>query len=174
MDKISLNGSLLFVCLGNICRSPAAEAVMRKKLANMGPQYSGIRVDSAGIGAWHVGQLPDRRMRATGARHGYDVSSIAQQVCADDFGRYSYIIGMDKENIRDLRRLASEAEAHGAVTADKAALIVCAADFMTRHPRFKTVPDPYYGGESDFELALELIEDACDGIIEELIKQPAN
>lgn len=154
--------SMLFVCLGNICRSPAAEAVMRKKLAGMGQEYRNITVDSAGIGPWHVGQMPDRRMRRTGERHGYDVNSIARQVKSEDFSRYDYIIGMDDENLRDLKRLAPQGKVR--------AKILCAADFMTRHPKFKTVPDPYYGGQSDFELALELIEDACDGIIDSLLR----
>lgn len=153
--------SLLFVCLGNICRSPAAEAIMKAKLERLGHAADGITVDSAGIGSWHEGQLPDRRMRRHGAARGYDISSIARQVRREDFTRFDYIIGMDHENMADLDRLAP-------ASFDRRKLL-CAADFMTRHPGYDTVPDPYYGGAADFELALDLIEDACDGIIRDLL-----
>ena len=151
---------ILFVCLGNICRSPAAEAIMKKKLEDRWPLCADVQVDSAGIGSWHEGQLPDRRMRSHGARRGYDISSIARQVRPGDFARFDYIFGMDHENMADLRRLAR--------TDAERAKVMCAADFMTRHPQYDTVPDPYYGGDGDFELALDLIEDACDGIIDRL------
>ena len=148
---------ILFVCLGNICRSPAAEAIMRKKLEERYWPNSPVKVDSAGIGSWHEGQLPDRRMREHGARRGYDISSRARQIKPADFARFDYIFGMDHENMADLRRIArNDAER---------AKVLCAADFMTRHPGYDTVPDPYYGGPEGFELALDLIEDACDGII---------
>jgi len=158
-DKISV----LFVCLGNICRSPAAEAVLRQKLEAIHLKAVSVTVDSAGIGSWHIGQLPDRRMRRTGERHGYDICSRARQVKHADLEHFTYVIGMDRENIADLKGMARND--------DERRKIMCAADFMTRHPQHKTVPDPYYGNESDFELALELIEDACDGIIERLVKQ---
>lgn len=148
---------LLFVCLGNICRSPAAEAIMRKKLEDQWPMSAGVTVDSAGIGSWHEGQLPDHRMRRHGVMRGYDISSRARQIRQADFARFDYIIGMDHENMADLRRLARN-------DAERAKLL-CAADFITRHPGYDTVPDPYYGGDDAFELALDLIEDACDGII---------
>lgn len=151
---------ILFVCLGNICRSPAAEAIMKKKLEDRWPLCADVQVDSAGIGSWHEGQLPDRRMRSHGARRGYDISSIARQVRPGDFARFDYIFGMDHENMADLRRLAR--------TDAERAKVMCAADFMTCHPQYDTVPDPYYGGDGDFELALDLIEDACDGIIDRL------
>jgi len=161
--------SVLFVCLGNICRSPAAEAVLRKKLSDRGLPCGEVFIDSAGIGSWHVGQLPDSRMRRVGERHGYKVNSRARQVREVDFARFDYIFGMDEENMRDLRSIAQGAVRHGIVDENDKAKLLCAADMMSRHPRFKVIPDPYYGGEQDFELALELIEDACDGIIGELI-----
>lgn len=160
---------MLFVCLGNICRSPAAKAVMRKILGNMGGHYKDILVDSAGIGSWHTGQLPDRRMRRTGERHGYDINSHARQVREIDFGRFNYIFGMDMENMSDLRSIAQGAVRHGIVPQESLAEILCAADFMNNHPNYSIIPDPYYGGEAGFELALELIEDACHGIINELL-----
>ena len=151
---------ILFVCLGNICRSPAAEAIMKEKLGQLGMAAADVTVDSAGIGSWHEGQLPDRRMRSHGADRGYDISSRARQIRREDFERFDYIFGMDHENMADLRRLARTDEERGK--------ILCAADFMTRHPGYDTVPDPYYGGANGFELALDLIEDACDGIIARL------
>ena len=124
---------LLFVCLGNICRSPAAEGIM-KQMAYDNPQLRGeIIVDSAGIGAWHTGQLPDNRMRE------------------------------HEENIADLKRVARNN--------DDRAKIRCLADYMTQHPEYSTVPDPYYGTGRDFELALDLIEDACQEVAERLTKE---
>ena len=150
--------TILFVCLGNICRSPAAEAIMKNKLQQH-PWLipDDFVVDSAGIGGWHEGQLPDHRMRSHGRQHGYDISSIARQIKYADFSRFDYIFGMDSENVADLESLAHNA--------DDRKKILCAAAFMTRHPEYSTVPDPYYGNGQAFELALDLIEDACDGII---------
>ena len=148
---------ILFVCLGNICRSPAAEAIMRKKLEERYGPSCGVTVDSAGIGSWHEGQLPDARMRRHGAARGYRIDSRARQIRPGDFARFDIIFGMDGDNMKALSRLAR--------TPEERAKLMCAADFMTRHPQYATVPDPYYGGDDAFELALDLIEDACDGII---------
>lgn len=134
---------------------------MKHKLNELYPDAEGVEVDSAGIGSWHEGQLPDHRMRRHGARRGYDISSRARQIKQGDFSRFDWIIGMDEQNMADLRRLAR-------TDADRRKL-VCAADYMTKHPAYSTVPDPYYGGDNDFELALDLIEDACDGLIERLL-----
>lgn len=155
--------SILFVCLGNICRSPAAETIMKAKLDEAFPFSGEFFIDSAGIGSWHEGQLPDRRMREHGARRGYNISSRARQIKPADFARFDYIFGMDHENMADLRRQAR--------TEEERNKILCTADFMTRHPEYDTVPDPYYGGPEDFELALDLIEDACDGIISRMFRQ---
>ncbi len=144
--------SILFVCLGNICRSPAAEGILRQMAVNGGVAHR-LRIDSAGIGGWHVGDLPDRRMRRHAARHGYELTSRARQFETDDFGRFDLIIGMDNENVADLRRKAR--------TDDDRRKIHCMTEFLTRHPQQLTVPDPYYGGDADFELVVELLEDAC-------------
>ena len=118
-------------------------------------------IDSAGIGGWHVGQLPDARMRRHGAAHGYRLDSRARQFVVADFDRFDIIVGMDNENMRALRRQARN-------KADEAKL-VCMADYLRHHPGQYTVPDPYYGGDKDFELVIELLEDACDSFLEELI-----
>lgn len=143
---------ILFVCLGNICRSPAAEGIMRAVVEQSGEKDDYL-IDSAGIGAWHVGQLPDHRMRSCGKRHGYDFSSRARQLTSDDIRRFSLIVTMDEENRRDTLRLASNEEERSKV--------VSMADYLTGHAEQTTIPDPYYGGEKDFELVIELLEDAC-------------
>lgn len=151
---------LLFVCLGNICRSPAAEGIM-KQLADQRGVGHRFYIESAGIGHWHVGQLPDPRMRRHGARHGYDFSSRARQFCSGDFDRFDLIIGMDEENIHDLQRKARNDN-------DRKKILLM-ADYLRHHPGQSTVPDPYYGNDSDFELVIELLEDACEGLLEEMI-----
>ena len=147
---------ILFVCLGNICRSPAAEGVLKAMVEDKGLQDD-FHIDSAGIGSWHVGDLPDSRMRRHGALRGYDFSSRARQVNSADFSRFDLIIVMDDENYYDIKRFSTHP-----------------ADMMKVHRineyfiRFQgrpDVPDPYYGGDSDFKLALDLLEDACQGII---------
>jgi protein-tyrosine phosphatase len=162
MEK-NMSKKILFVCLGNICRSPAAQGVMERLIEENGLQAL-FSVDSAGIGSWHAGQLPDRRMRQHAQRRGLSLTHPARQVRAIDFERFDYIIGMDDENIHDLRRLAPSQEAAGH--------ILCLADFLRHHPGQTTVPDPYYGGPQDFELALDLIEDACATLLDWLLVQP--
>lgn len=148
---------ILFVCLGNICRSPAAEGVMKKMLAGAG-MGDRVSADSAGIGPWHVGELPDSRMRRCGAQRGYAFDSRARQVCKDDFKRFDIIVAMDDDNVRALKAMAGGEE--------EVRKIARMADFMSPDCRYATVPDPYYGTERDFNLALDLIEDGCRGLIE--------
>lgn len=150
------NKRLLFICLGNICRSPAAEGVMRRLVKDSGRDGE-ITVDSAGIGAWHVGQLPDSRMRRCGARRGYAFDSRARQFSAADFGRFDLIIVMDGDNRRAISSMAQSDD-------DKAKVHIL-TEWMTRHKGATSVPDPYYGGESDFDYALDLIEDGCAGLL---------
>lgn len=149
--------SILFVCLGNICRSPAADGVMRQKAAEADLE---LDIDSAGIGGWHIGQLPDSRMRACGRRHGYDFNHHARQVSHDDFARFDIIMGMDSQNIADLKGLAK--------TEEERSKIRLMANYLTEHKGQASIPDPYYGDERDFEFALELIEDAAEGIIAQI------
>ena len=151
---------ILFVCLGNICRSPAAEGILKAMVEEKGLQDD-FYIDSAGIGNWHVGDLPDRRMRHHGMLHGYDFASRARQVCSADFERFDLIIVMDDDNYYDIKRFATMPG-----DMDKVHLI---HDYFIRYKGRQYVPDPYYGDDSDFELAINLLEDACQGIIEEVV-----
>ena len=152
--------TVLFICLGNICRSPAAEGIM-KSLVEKAGKSDEFEIDSAGIGNWHVGQLPDSRMRKCGAEHGYRFDSRARQFQRSDFKCFDTIVVMDNENYRAITSMASSQ-----ADEDK---VVCMADFLTSHREYTTVPDPYYGDESDFELVITLLEDACQGLLESLL-----
>lgn len=120
-----------------------------------------VEIDSAGLGSWHVGQLPDARMIAAGKRHGYQIDSRARQVCHEDFASFTHIVAMDNDNFRELSRQKK-------ASAGKAELLRM-ADFLRHHKGQTTIPDPYYGSEQDFEFVIDLLEDACEGLYEELI-----
>jgi protein-tyrosine phosphatase len=153
---------ILFVCLGNICRSPAADGIMHRLVSLQGCSDEFV-IDSAGIGSWHVGQLPDRRMRRHGERHGYCFDHRARQFSAADFDRFDLIAVMDAENYHDVSRQARS-------DADRRKIIRL-SDFLTRHPGQTTIPDPYYGGDRDFEYVIELLEDACAALLQQLTKK---
>jgi len=147
---------LLFVCLGNICRSPSAEAVMNGKLKSAGWEKK-ILCDSAGIIGFHAGEPSDSRMRKHALKRGYALTSLSRQVKPDfDFDRFNMIIGMDDQNIKDLNALAR--------SEDDRKKIFRMTDFRV-HKKYNHVPDPYYSGSDGFELVLDLLEDACDGLI---------
>lgn len=154
---------LLFICLGNICRSPAAEGIMRQMLEERALSND-IIVDSAGIGSWHVGEMPDPRMHKHAARRGYDLSPLrARQFRADDFQKFDYIIVMDDENYHDVME-------RGGVYAD-ARKVLRMKDYFIRYKGQQSVPDPYYGGAEGFERALNLIEDGCEGLLKDLVNK---
>ena len=153
---------LLFICLGNICRSPAANAIMQHIVDEAG-LASQFEIDSAGIGPWHVGQLPDSRMRKYGAARGYRIDHIARQFDArHDFSWFDFIVVMDDDNYRNIC-----SQSRGDADRRK---VVRMSDHFVRHKGAGCVPDPYYGGKPDFELALDLIEDGCQGLLEALTK----
>lgn len=149
---------ILFVCLGNICRSPTAEAVVRTLAAREAPELT-LELDSAGTADYHVGQPPDPRTRAAAARRGYDLSALrARMVEAADFERFDLILAMDRENLKVLRR---SAPAH---THERLRLFLEFAPESA--PR--EVPDPYYGGSNGFEEVLDLVEEATRGLLAHL------
>lgn len=152
---------ILFVCLGNICRSPMAEEVFRQYVKEQFDEFDWF-IDSAGIGSWHAGQLPDRRMRKAAEQHGYNLTMRARQVRSEDFNNFDFIVAMDRENIQDLRRIAQSKQ-----QADK---ILSMADYLSEHPGQETIPDPYYGVERDFHFVIELLEDAVKGLYSRLTK----
>ena len=151
---------LLFVCLGNICRSPAAEGVFLHLLREHGLEDC-VVVDSAGTGSWHVGNKADPRMRAAAERRGIHLPSRARQIELDDFSRFDLVVTMDSENLRNVRSLAKEA-------GNKATATIRPMLSYARSTQLEDVPDPYYGGEQGFEQVLDLLEDACSGLIEEI------
>lgn len=154
--------TVLFICLGNICRSPAAEGIMKSLVEKEG-MSDDFFIDSAAIGSWHIGQLPDSRMRKCGAEHGYRFDSHARQFQKSDFQHFDLIVVMDNENYRAITSMASS-------QADKDK-VVRIADYLTHHHEYTTVPDPYYGDYSDFELVIELLEDACQGLLDSIKEQ---
>jgi protein-tyrosine phosphatase len=142
--------SVLFVCTGNICRSPTAEAVLRHLAAAEGIE---LRIASAGIGDWHVGSAPDARAQRHAKGRGYDLSTLrARQVRARDFAEFDLILAMDRGHLSALERMAPPDERH------KVRLFLAGRD----------VPDPYYGGPEGFEQVLDLVEAACRDLLQEL------
>ncbi|AVO51488.1 low molecular weight protein-tyrosine-phosphatase [Ectopseudomonas mendocina] len=148
---------VLFVCLGNICRSPTAEGVFRHKLRAAGLEER-VQVDSAGTGDWHVGKAPDSRTRQAALRRGYDLSAQrARQVETADFQRFDLILAMDQSNLRNLQALRP---ANARADLDL---------YLRRYElALDEVPDPYYGGEDGFEQVLDLIEQASDALLVEI------
>ena len=153
---------VLFVCLGNICRSPAAEAVMLRLIEERGLQGR-VEVDSAGIYGGHAGDLPDHRMRVHARRRGYELTHRSRRVTSDDFDRFDMIVAMDAANYSDLRRMAP--------TAEQERKVVHIGRFIRQYPHYDHVPDPYYEGSQGFELALDLLEDACDALLSHIISK---
>ncbi|CAD5108804.1 low molecular weight protein-tyrosine-phosphatase [Zestomonas carbonaria] len=148
--------NILFVCMGNICRSPTAEGVFRHKLEQAG-LLGRVQVDSAGTGDWHVGKAPDGRSQSAAAQRGYDLSDLrARQVVAADFRRFDLILAMDHDNLARLQALQPN---------DGAEL-----DLFLRRYRLALdeVPDPYYGGVDGFEQVLDLIEQASEALLAEV------
>ena len=152
---------MLFVCLGNICRSPTADGVMRELVAHAGLQDA-ITVDSAGTGAWHVGEAPDRRAAAAALSHEIVLDGRARQVTRKDFEDFDLLIAMDRENARELRQRAPEEAERAKVR------LLREFDPASASSGDLDVPDPYYGGPSGFEDVFELVSAACEGLLEQI------
>lgn len=152
---------VLFVCLGNICRSPTAHAIFQAMVERHGLQQR-VMVDSCGTGSWHIGQPPDPRMQRTAARWGYDLSPLrARRLAAEDFGRFQHILTMDTRNMAEVMKKAPN---------DFAGEIRLLLDY-SGEKNVLEVPDPYYGGDDGFERVVTLIESACQGLVDHLKQQ---
>lgn len=155
MDKVKI----LFVCLGNICRSPMAECIMKKYVSDKG-LASHIEVDSAGLEAYHEGGMADSRMRAHAARRGYNITSISRPMRKSDWDYFDMIICMDDQNIQALNMRAPNDNAKEKISR--------ATKFCDKFYLESNVPDPYYEGGQGFEYVIDLLEDACMGILKQL------
>jgi low molecular weight protein-tyrosine phosphatase len=150
--------SVLFVCLGNICRSPLAEGVFRHLVEEAG--LSGdFEIDSAGTGSWHVGERPDARSVLVAEQHGITLDSRARQVRSEDFTHFDYIIAMDHDNLHTLERMGDEHSSESNIELLRS---------WEDDPDSDEVPDPYYGGSSGFENAYKMIKRSCKGLLDHL------
>jgi protein-tyrosine phosphatase len=151
---------ILFVCMGNICRSPTAEGVLRALVRDAGLEDC-VEIDSAGTGGWHVGSPPDERAAAAALRRGITLDGAARQVTPEDLGAFDLVLAMDRENLRALRAIAPRGlEDRIRLLREYDPAAVAAGDL--------DVPDPYYGGERGFDDVLDLVEAACRGLVGEL------
>ena len=151
-----------FVCLGNICRSPMAEGIMRSFVRGA-RLHDQIEVDSAGLGAYHVGEMPDRRAQEASRARGVTLNSSARQFTADDFERFDYVVAMDVENHEDLLDLAPDAAAKATVRLLRS--------FDPAAPADAEVPDPYYGGPRGFDHIFNMCEAACQGLLDTIRRE---
>ena len=150
---------ILFVCMGNICRSPTAEGVMRRLLRDA--RLEGVEVESAGTGGWHAGEPPDERAAMAASRRGVTLEGAARQVTVADFRRFDLLIALDRANLRELLAIAPDDEG-----AEKVRLL---REFDPASGGGDLdVPDPYYGGDRGFENVLDMVEAACRGLLDEL------
>ena len=154
---------ILFVCLGNICRSPLAESVFRHLARERGVERR-FEIDSAGTSGWHVGDPPDARSVATARARGVEVCGASRKLVAEDLRRFDYVIAMDRENLANITRLQ---------TASGGGARVHLLREWDPEPGQPDVPDPYYGGERGFEDVLDLVEAACRGLVAEIRRSGA-
>ena len=152
---------ILFVCLGNICRSPAAEGVFKQKLKERDLEKLFV-VDSAGTGGWHVGNLADPRMRQTALSRGIELTSRSRQIKENDLYEFDQILVMDKDNLDAVISLTKD---HKNTINSKIKLILS----YSKNSQLDEVPDPYYGGQNGFDKVLDLLDDAMDGLIDSLM-----
>ena len=152
---------ILFVCLGNICRSPAAEGIFKKKIKDRELENLFV-VDSAGTGGWHVGNLADRRMREAALSRGIELTSRSRKIDHNDLYEFDHILVMDKDNLNAVKSLIKD---HNYPINSKIKLILS----YSKKSQLDEVPDPYYGGQNGFEKVLDLLDDAIDELIDSLI-----
>ena len=159
-QQVAVQTRILMVCTGNICRSPTAEGVLRAKLQRAGLQGQ-VLVDSAGTQGYHTSEAPDARAIRAAAQRGYEIGGIrARPMRAEDFDRFDCLLAMDQTHLDWLLKRAP------AAAAGRVSLLMA---FAKRHPGTPEVPDPYFGGPAGFEHVLDLVEDACDGVVAQLL-----
>jgi len=155
------NVSVVFVCLGNICRSPTAEGVFRAQVAERGLDKF-IHIDSSGTSDWHIGQPPDSRASAEASKRGFDISMLrARQATSSDFSKFDFVIAMDNENYTNLSMLANP---------EQQARLHLFLDFAN-NVNESEVPDPYFGSTGGFPHVLDLIENASDGLLDHIVSK---
>ena len=152
---------ILFVCLGNICRSPAAEGIFNQKIKDRDLENFFV-VDSAGTGGWHVGNLADQRMRETALSRGIELTSRSRKIEESDLYEFDHILVMDNENLDAVKSLIKD---HKNSVNSKIKLILS----YSRKSQLDEVPDPYYGGQNGFDMVIDLLDDAIDGLIDSLM-----
>ena len=152
---------ILFVCLGNICRSPAAEGIFKKKIKDRDLENLFV-VDSAGTGSWHIGNLADRRMRQSSSLRGIELTSRSRQIEENDLYEFDLILVMDKDNLHAVKSLIND---QYNLINSKIKLILS----YSKNSKLDEVPDPYYGGQDGFDKVLDLLDQAIDELIETLI-----
>ena len=151
---------ILFVCLGNICRSPAAEGIFKQKIKDRDLEKNFV-VDSAGTGGWHVGNLADPRMRQTALSRGIELTSRSRKIEEGDLYEFDHILVMDKDNLDAVKSLIKD---HKNPIISKIKLILS----YSKNFQLDEVPDPYYGGQNGFDKVIDLLDDAMDGLIDSL------
>lgn len=155
---------VLFVCLGNICRSPTAEGVFRTLIAREG-LADRVSIDSAGTAAWHIGKPPDDRAQREALRRGIDISGLrARQARSSDFDRFDYVVAMDRQNYRDLKILCPPGRE------DRLHLFLDFAPHLSQ----ADVPDPYYGGSQGFQLVYDMVSEAAEGLMTHILARWEN
>jgi protein-tyrosine phosphatase len=158
MSDESPKTAILFVCMGNLCRSPLAEGVFRHKAAERGVSNR-FHIESAGTGGWHAGEPPDHRVREVATRNGVTLDGTARQITRHDFKRFDHILCMDEDNREDLLAMG--------VPREKLRLLL----ECDRNASMHEVPDPYYGGTDGFELVYRLVDAACDALLDALLAE---
>jgi protein-tyrosine phosphatase len=153
---------ILFVCAGNICRSPTAEGVMRRLVADAGLEGA-VEIESAGTGGWHAGEAADARATAAAARRGITLAGVARQVTQEDFERFDLVLAMDRANLVELRAIAPGTRALATVR------LLREFDPASAGDEDLDVPDPYYGGARGFDTVLDLVTAACRGLLGDLL-----
>jgi len=152
---------ILFVCLGNICRSPAAEGIFKQKIKDRDLEKLFV-VDSAGTGGWHVGNLADPRMRETALSRGIELTSRSRKIEESDLYEFDHILVMDNDNLASVKSLLKD---HKNPVNSKIKLILS----YSKNSQLEEVPDPYYGGQNGFDKVIDLLDDAMNGLIDSLI-----